>query len=72
MVEWDEGVNSEKYLVSNVRFGSLAAPRNPTSSMAAFGGKADTHDSATFLVIIHDCSASRPNIGLIRLAAHNL
>jgi hypothetical protein len=32
----------------------------------------DTHASDTFLVIIHDCSASRPDIGFIRLAPHNL
>ncbi len=36
--------------------------------MAALGGKADTRaSSATFLVIINDYSASRPDIGFIRL-----
>jgi len=35
-------------------------------------GQADTHASATLLVIIHDCSASRPDIGFIRLASHNV
>ncbi len=40
--------------------------------MSAFGGQADIHPSATLLVIIHDCSASRPDIGFIRLAPHNL
>ncbi len=34
--------------------------------MAAFGGGADAQASATFLVII-DYSASRPDIGFIRL-----
>jgi hypothetical protein len=40
--------------------------------MAAFGGKAETHASATFLVIINDYSASRLDIGFIRLTPHNL
>ncbi len=52
--------------------GSTPAGQNSTTSTAAIGGEADTHASATFLVIIHDCSAFRPNIGLIRLAPHIL
>ena len=38
----------------------------------SMGGEADTHASATFLVIIDNCSASRPDIGFIPLAPHNL
>ncbi len=40
--------------------------------MSAFGGEADAHASATFLVIVDDRSASRPDIGFIRLTPHNL
>ncbi len=39
---------------------------------SASGGQADIHPSATFLVIIQDCSASKPDIGFIRLTPHNL
>ncbi len=56
----------------DVRFGSFPALRHPISSVAAIGCIADTHASATFLVIVDDCSASRPDIGFIRLASHNL
>jgi len=37
--------------------------------MAASEGKADTHANATVLVIIDDYSASRHDIGFIRLTA---
>ena len=40
--------------------------------MTAIGVKAHTHASATFLVIVDDRSASRPDIGFIRLTPHNL
>jgi hypothetical protein len=69
LVDREVGVD---FLRSDVRFGSRAAPQNSTTPTAAIGGKADTHASATFLVIIHDCSASRPDSGFIRLAPHNL
>jgi len=65
-------IDAIQWMIANVRFGSLAALRHPISSMAAFGVKADTQASATFLVVVVDRSASRPDIGFIRLAPHNL
>ncbi len=60
-----------RYIASD-RFGSLAALQDSTTPMAAFRCIANTHASATFLVIVDDYSASRPDIGFIRLAPHNL
>ena len=62
---------SEHARFASVRYGSLAAPQDSITPTAAFGCIANTHASATFLVIV-DRSASRPDIGFIRLAPHNL
>ncbi len=62
----------KEFPLVDVRFGSIAAPQHDISLTAAFGCIADTHASATFLVIVDDRSASRPDIGFIRLAPHNL
>ena len=40
--------------------------------MSAFERKADAHASTTFLDIVDDRFASRPDIGFIRLTPHNL
>jgi hypothetical protein len=61
----------QRHQLIGVRYGSLAAPQDSITPTAAFGCIANTHASATFLVIV-DRSASRPDIGFIRLAPHNL
>ncbi len=61
----------QRHQLIGVRFGSLAAPQDSITPTAAFGCIANTHASATFLVIV-DRSASRPDIGFVRLAPHNL
>ncbi len=58
----------QRHELIGVRFGSLADLWTDINLMAASGSKADVHAIATFLIVIHDCSASRPDIGFIRLA----
>ncbi len=44
MSQEEVGVNAEKYVAGNVRFGSLAALLGKFSLMSGFGGRADVRD----------------------------